>query len=326
MSENLSDVEIGPYSPGDEQEIVRVFNKVFRQERTLDVWNWQFAKNPEGIHCFLAKLKGGRVLSQFVGIPRRMKVGNKTGCFAEIVDSFTDPEYRLGLKKPGLFASTCYAFVDHFGRPDREVIMYGLPNPPAFRVGSALLGYVHLYDVHFLSAASEPGKEFDGFVEEVTTWSSEVDSLAASIAERHDIMTIRDARYLNWRYSLRPDVRYRQLAFRDDAGHLYAAAVLRSQWLSTPVTAVAELMMDPAHPRAKDVVAEIRRRASVLGDARVQVFVRPDSMEWMGLAALGFVPEPSQFKFVARTYDAAGVGLDWLKSSWAVSLGDFDIV
>ncbi len=112
--EGIVDATIGPYRHGDALEILAVFRRVFGVDRSLAAWRWAFLENPEGTHIFVARLPSGRIVSQFAGIPRRMKLGGGTACFAEIVDSLTDPEFRQGLKKPGLFASTCNAFVDHF--------------------------------------------------------------------------------------------------------------------------------------------------------------------------------------------------------------------
>lgn len=325
MSGDVSEARIGPYAPGDEHEIVRVFNKVFAQNRTIEQWNWEYAQNPAGLHVQLAKLPEGQVLSQFGGVPRVMRVRGSTACFGEIVDSMTDPDFRHGLKKPGLFASTCYEFVERFGRPDGEVIMYGLPNPPAFRVGRALLGYVHLYDVQLMSAAAvvEPLHAGCSTAREYPPdWSA----FEERVATQHEVMTRHDASYMTWRYLQRPDARYVLFFLRDEQGVLFAHAVLRHAWLGQPTTAIAELLVDRDHPRAMEAATLVRTAAALAGSERVQAFVRPDSQEWIGLASVGWQPEPSQFRFVARSYDAERIAIDWLRDAWSVSLGDFDIV
>lgn len=329
---NENDIEIGPYRPGDEPEIVRVYNLVFRQNRTVEAWRWAFQDNPAGTHCFVARLPSGRILSQFTGIPRKVRLRDRTVCFAEIVDSFTDPEFRQGLKKPGIFASTCYAFVDHFGRPDREIVMYGLPNPPAFRVGRALLGYVHLYDVQLLTAPSLPpprdesGLEDGGRCARVDRYSADADAFEARAGAVHEALVVRDAAYLNWRYAARPDLGYSKVEFRDAGGGLFGLAALRHGWLDGSTCGAAELFFDRHHPLVPAAVRRILEIAGAAGDRRVQVFARPGSPEWNGLAQHGFIPEPSHFRFVARTYDREAVPLDWLKDAWYVSLGDFDVI
>lgn len=333
MSRDLNDVVIGPYVDGDEHEILRVFTKVFGVERSLEAWRWQYLENPAGTHIHLAKFPDGAVVSQFCGVPRRMKVRDEEYCFSEIVDSYTDPDYRQGLKKPGLFASTCYEFVNHFGRPDREIIMYGLPNPPAYRVGSRLLGYVKFYKIELLTKhlegdAADPGDDVGGGVtaHPVERFSDDVDQLYASVSTHHDVMTIRDARYLNWRYTDRPDATYDQIEFRDAAGAIVGLCSLRHRWLDQPETVPAELLVGRDHPAVPHILRWIEARSRARGADRIRAMFRPDSPEWTGLASLGYVPERSPFRLVARTYEREVVPLDWLRDNWYVTMGDFDIV
>jgi hypothetical protein len=332
MSRDVNDIVIGPYQKGDETEILRVFTKVFGVTRSLDAWTWQYANNPAGLHCFLARFPDGQVVSQFCSVPRRVRVRDRTFCFAEIVDSFTDPDFRQGLKKPGLFASTCYAYVDAFGRPEEEVIMYGLPNPPAYRVGSRLLGYVHFYKVELLSrrleeasplAAEVPGGSAATVVDRAST---DIEGLFQRLATWHPVLTVRDALYLHWRYADRPDASYEQIEYRDRSGRLFAYTALRHRWLDQPETAVAEIMVDRDHPSARSVIVDVEARARAAGSERLRVMLRPESPEWTALHTSGYVPEKSQFRLVARTYDKETIPLDWLRDNWYVTLGDFDIV
>lgn len=331
MSESTERVIIGPYAPGDEEEILRVFQKVFQVARSPDAWRWQYAENPAGLHCFLARTEAGRVVSQFTGVPRRVRTPSGEAVFSEIVDSFTDPDYRQGLKKPGWFASTCYAFVDHFGRPDRESIMYGLPNPMAYRVGSRLLGYEHFYKVELLTRKLDGSEDLEapeGGIRaiEADTFGPEWDGFFESRASRFGALTVRDSRYLNWRYGARPDARYERVAFLAGDGGPAGFAVLRHRWLGNPATACAEAFLDPADPSTPACLRHLEWRARRAGSEKMQLMAAPDSPEWQGLVAMGYEPELSQFRLVARTYDRIRLPLAWLKANWYLTLGDFDIV
>jgi len=334
MPEDLSDViTIGPYEPGDETSILDTFNRVFDQNRTLAEWNWEFRDNPAGLHAFLAKLPDGKVISQFCGIPRRMVVKDREVIFAEIVDSLTDRQYRRGLKKPGLFATTCYKFVDHHGRPDREIIMYGLPNPPAFRVGKLLLGYEFLYQIQFLTRAVESATAGDtdaladgmGTGREVDVFAEDTLDLYHRFQKAHQVMTIRDPLYLNWRYN-RPDVPYGKYEFRDPAGTLFGIAALRHGWRDPPVTVMCEWMVDIEHPSAPAALARMEACARHAGSERIQVVVQPGAPMFQAFQKAGYHPEDTEFPFVARTYDREFLPLDFLRENWFISFGDFDIV
>ena len=331
LTEAEEPIFITRYEPGDEHEILRVFKKVFQVDRSMDAWRWQYAQNPAGLHCHLAKTRDNRVVSQFVGVPRRMQVRDEVLCFSEIVDSFTDPDHRQGLKKPGWFARTCYAFVDHYGRPDREVIMYGLPNPMAYRVGSRLLGYEHFYRVELLTRelpkSAEPVFLDDGaYGEDITSFGSEFDDLFATLRARHPVLTVRDSTYLNWRYCERPDAIYDRVAFCNKDSSLRGFAVFRHRWLDQPVSALAELVLDPEDPATPSIVSYLEARAAAQGAERIQIMMSPHTEESNGLKLMGYEPQRSQFRLVARTYDRTNVPLDWLCDNWYLTLGDFDII
>jgi hypothetical protein len=330
-------VEIRQYRPGDEHAILAAFHKVFPwAHRSLEEWYWQYRDCPLGIHCFLGVLPDGTVVSQFVGIPRRVQVGGEERVFAEMVDSLTDPEFRQGLKKPGLFGRTLNRYVEHFGHPDRETVMYGLPNPPAFRIGSRFFNYNPFYEVEALEKAVGPDAErpaFDlggGSLVPFTDFPGDTDELWARVRLDHDVATIRDREYLTWRFTSRPNSAYRRFALRDPAGRLLGLAVLRDGWLQAErgqrITAVAEWVVDRRHPLTRalpDALAALAREA---GSEKLWFVFRPRSPEWNHCAEVGFVPHPTGFRLVGGTYDHAVVPLQRLIDGWYVTLGDFDVI
>jgi hypothetical protein len=327
VSEPLTTYEIGPYRPGDEDSLLKTFARVFGHEKPLPVWRWQFLENPAGTHIYVARTSSGEVVSQFAGIPRRVRAGGRVLVFAEIVDSMTDPAHRKGLKHPGLFARTCQAFVDRYGHLDREAVMYGLPNPMAWRIGQALLGYVHLSDVVLLTRGTDPEPPpATGTVRETRELGEEATDLDMRIASQHPMQVIKDALYLDWRYLRSPQTRYRLWEFRDPSGALFGIAATRADWLRPGRLALAELHVDLDHPHARGVPGLLVRMARSAGAREVSALVRPGSPEALGLGEAGFLGEPTHFRFVARTYDTSVIPLDRMREEFALTLGDFDVV
>lgn len=322
---------IGPYEPGDEKEILRLFKKVFNIDRSLEHWNWKFLDNPMGTHIYLAKLPSGRVISQFAGIPVKLKWGEKTCVFSQILDSMTDTEYRKGLKKPGVFAGTCYKFVDYYGRPDREIIMYGLPNPEAYRLGRRLLGYTHLSDVYNLSKDLKdlaPQEEIPGIqVEMKERFSDDLDDLWDWSKKDYSLAIIRDFTYLNWRYTLCPEVTYYIAeARRESDGKLLGVGVLRSDFVGQNVAVIVDLLLPREQEDAGRAIARhCESLAQKGGVEKIQCLVPGYRWEHGLFTRMGYTPEKTQFVLVGRTYSSE-LPLDWVKKNWYYTLGDFDIV
>lgn len=326
-------IEIRAYAPGDESEILAVWHRVFPwATRSLEEWNWEFRDNPEGLHAFVGVTPTGRVVSQFTGIPRCVKVGNERRQFAEMVDSLSDPEFRAGLKKMGLFATTVHRYVDRYGTKDAETVMYGLPTQEAFRLGQKLCGYVHIDHLESVVVPPESGWNLPAgvTVERWTRFGSEMDAFWSRIESQHDVVVVKDARYLNWRYPDRPGVDYRIAALRDAAGTVFAVLIVRDRWLETErkcrQTAAADWIVDRAHPQAGAAFHALAALAGEVDAERGAVVFRRNGPEWNAAAARGLGTVPVDFRFVARTYDFEHVSIERLAGGWDVGLGDFDVI
>ncbi len=325
-------MEFGPYRDGDEASILQTFARVFGDARSLDAWRWLHLRNPAGTQVWVARNPDGAVVSQFAGVPRRVKLGSEVITGSEIVDSFTHPDYRRGLQRTGLFVKTALPFVEHHGQPDRNVFMYGLPNPGAYRIGHRFIGYtpvdedfIKLLTVDVSSAGpADPACPEQVTIGPVDRFSPDCDALFEEVSRRHPITVVKDQPYLNWRYADHPDVRYELLEARECNGALLAAAVLRHGWCDEPVTALCELVLRP-HPAFPGVVRYLEGRAREEGSEQIRTLLRPWSPEFAAMADHGWEPEPSHFRLVCGVY-RDDVTPERLRDEWFLTLGDFDVV
>ncbi len=202
MSE-LPPYEIREYRPGDEHAILETFNRCFAevdptfQPRSLEDWRWTYLENPSGWRIYLAVTEDGRVISQYAGMGQRVLLNGEPAKFSQAVDSMTDPAFRRGLKKPGFFVLTGYPYAENYGGPppDGDVVMWGLPVPPAWRIGKTYLDYELIRNQNkwvlerdrFRPPASD-GRE----VAEVTEFPDDVEALFAAFAEGRGAIGVRD--------------------------------------------------------------------------------------------------------------------------------------
>ena len=203
---------VRPFRAGDEPAILALFNDVFRVgnpdfvPRTLAQWNWAFARNPEGHHTFVAE-SAGRLVGTYTAIPARWRFPEGVHLGAQAVDTVVAPEFRRSLRKNGLFLTLAERWFDHYGRKERDRIVYGFPNPQAFRIGTTKVGYLPVHcpvPELALPLHAARGWEPEGIhVEEIERFGGEVDALDAALAAGRGISAVRDARYLNWRINRR---------------------------------------------------------------------------------------------------------------------------
>lgn len=326
-------IEIGPYRPGDEEAIVQGFQRTFGDARDLDEWRWRHADNPAGLQAWVARTSDGRIVSQFASVPRRVKLRDEIVTFAEIVDSFTDPDFRKGLQRPGLFVRTALPFVEHHGRPDRNVVMYGLPTPSHYRIGHRFIGYTHVDDDclellrrELADAEEQPDPDCGEEVRAqlVDRFSDDCQALQDEVAPRYEISTVRDAEYLNWRYASRPGSPYRLVEARECDGRLLAAIAMRHDWDGEGTTAVCDAVVRP-HPAFRGLLRYVCALARCAGDRRICALFRQGSLEYDVFADAEWRPFRSHLRLVCGIY-RDDIKVDDLRERWHITLGDFDVV
>lgn len=340
---------IRPYEAGDETEILRTFNRVFREtngpsyvDRELATWHWQFRDNPEGSRISLAVADDGTVAAQYAGVPLRVSTPLGQQTFVHIVDSFVHPEYRQGLKAPGLFVNTALPwFADCYRRGD--AVPYGFPVPRAERIGQRYLHYNRLRVVDYLCRrlgcetnlqppAGIAIARMDALDDEDLV--SEVDGLFARFAAQRSCLTIRDAAYLRWRYLEAPSQPYEIWAARA-FGSLLGWCVLRPQHELVPgaCTIVDWVVPDrgPERPNSEVIdalLAMASRRAREEGrQTLLGVFADP-APECAEFRGRGFEVVPSGHTMERRlTYQIFNRELteQFVTSNWWYTLGDSDL-
>jgi hypothetical protein len=338
----LPPYEIREYRPGDERAILETFNRCFAQvdptftPRSLEEWRWQYLENPGGWRIWLAVTEDGRIISQYAGIGQRMRLDGGPGKFSQAVDSMTDPAFRRGLKKPGFFVLTGYPYAENYGgpAPDRDTIMWGLPVPPAWRIGKTYLEYEMIRTEGKLVAESgrfAPGasggleaRELD--VRDPEAWPEDVERLFERVAEPRGAIAIRDVAQLRWRFTDRPGVNYVAAEVRD-RGELVGLAVWRPGVFDGDDDGlIAEWLVDPGRIEAGAALAAwAMERTRASGRERLTTVLPDTAPEYLDLQARGFRVRPTRYFLVGRSYSKRH-DLRWVYRHWYYTLGDTDLV
>lgn len=115
------------------------------------------------------------------------------------------PDYR----KDGLFLHMAETFFDWYGPPAGSVCLYGFPGTLHFKIGRLLLRYKALSRrPAYLTAETTPlanqGRPFRRKLEPVTKANFSFDRLAVGFRYRQLFAVIRDADFINWRFTQHP--------------------------------------------------------------------------------------------------------------------------
>jgi hypothetical protein len=232
-------VTIREWRPGDDEAVLQCHNAVFADphrgvpERSLAHWRWKFAANPTGrILQMLAVHATEGIVGVYGAIPVRVTCAGRRWLAAQSVDLCVRPEWLAHGGGSGLFPRLGRAFADRWlgTRDDQVLFTYGLP-VPAWRSGALHLGWQNVrdWDVTFRELPPDapprpaPGGLAVGAVER---FDAATDELFARIEPELGLATVRDHRYLNWRYADHPDRSYALFECRERAtGRLRGAFV-----------------------------------------------------------------------------------------------------
>ena len=332
---------IREYREGDEHGILKLFNLVFAignpdfVPRSLRHWRWQFAENPEGHHTFVAD-QDGEIIGTYTGIPCRWRFPEGVGLGAQAVDTVVHPDFRRSLKRTGLFLTLAYHWFDHFARPDRDRIVYGFPNPQAFRIGTTKVDYrpVHC-PVPELSCPIDQARSWEAQarargieVGEVLEFGTEAGELDRELAPFLGISSVRDARYLNWRFARHPSTRYRLLRAEGPGGNLKGFLVHALSWNGDRknIVPLVDWLVRPGDPWTfRALIGNAASCAQRHGGLDLLLtWAPPNHRHFADLQELGFVRTDSRFNLCIRIFTPT-FDVPYAVSNWYVNMGDSDI-
>src|SRR5262245_2104835 len=334
-----SDLTIRSYRPGDERGILDTFNRVFREvcgpgyvDRTLAQWTWQYIDNPAGFRIWLAVAPDGAIASQYAGVP--MFVDSPWGelRFIHCVDSMTHPDWRQGLKRPGVFVVTGKPYTAYL-RKVGDAVAYGFPVDVAYRIGVRYLEDHFLRAIDFLLRSGPAGvlpAPARVQLERVREIPADVDALYGKVRADKQLLLRRNRGYLDWRYVQNPARADYELWTARRGGELCGFVVLKpTQALIPDAATIADWLCPERDDETAAALLHVATRRAHEAGGRSLLAVFPD---WSAEAALlrkhAFVLTPSanwlERRLVHLVMNSPLTG-DFLAERWWYTLGDSDL-
>jgi len=340
MSEERS-FTVRDYALGDEQGILALFNRTFAignpdfVPRTLRHWKWAFPSNPEG-HTTMVALADGAIVGTFTCIPARFRFADGAFRMGQAVDTVIAPEWRASLRKSGVYLTLSYAFYARFGKRDDLRLLFGFPNPQAFRVGTKFGGYEPvrcpvLESELPLAAAARWNLDEALVVSEVERFGGEVDAFDAALAKPGIVAALRTARLWNWRYADCPSTRYQLLRAEGPDGRLRGFLVHGLSWhgFRKEIVPVVDWLIAPGDRATwRALLGAAARHALAHRETKLTSFLTwatPTSPAFADLAALGFTSRDSIFNLCIRRFEGSDFPPEEAKERLWLTMGDSDI-
>lgn len=222
---------IREYRSGDEKDINDLFNFVFKQNRPLSKWYWQYRDNPAGISNFIALAESdGRIVGQHANVPVYFKLNDKILKTVQSVDNFVHPDFRGGKIIKETYRLACELYVK-----GGVSFAYGFPNNIYYPFGKRWLKYKDLCPLptlfkrlnwrlasmkrfpflpsFFQSQIQSLSANFYKLqiilksltkrkisIKKMPSLVSDIDKLWEITKDRYKIIAVRNYKFLKWRY------------------------------------------------------------------------------------------------------------------------------
>lgn len=345
------DWDVVPYQPGDERDILELFNREFHQSRSMEHWRWKFLTNPYGgpFHMLARRRRDGKLCGNHIVMPFPLNLDGRKLIGCHSLDLVVDPEYR----GQGIFEKTGGACMERCRDAGVSAVV-AFPNQNSYPGFVRTLGWrritfltrwsfaldrarklrskplVALASPPFAALAasrvaakrrSDPGTGLRFTLERQPPAGHDV--LWRALASLEVLSLWKDREYLQWRYAAHPDQVYHFAALYD-GDTLVAETVIglvgTTLWIAELFALGRELSL------ARALVARVLEQG-LAWHAAEAVFLGHDA-GWFAQALIGFDARPAaDVVYVGRALaDDALTRRMELPGNWLLTFGDADFV
>jgi GNAT superfamily N-acetyltransferase len=311
-------MDLRPLDASSEAELAQVlalFRLVFGREMSPEFYRWRFLDNPFGPPMVSLLWDGPVLAGHYAASAMRAYVdGERLG--AQSMTTMTHPDYRGKGVFPRL-AEHLYASMAAQG----AALIWGLPNVNSHFSFVRKLGWRNVgVLVTMTKAVDDASPPSNDALPEVAI-GDDVTRLFQESLDGRIWASVRDARYMRWRYVDNPTARYRCYSL---AG---GSAFVVVKEYPTPAGVALEVV-DYLYGNRPDALGEAL--GALLAAARgryamVRTWMSLDDPAFGSLEKLGFVPKEPLAYFGGRALGSFAVRDDaWNLSRWRITMGDSD--
>lgn len=209
-------MEIKDYKNDDENEILELFEIVFKQKLSIENWYWRFRDNPAGQYMIKLMWDKERLVGHYAVSPVIMNVDNQQILTAHSLTTMTHPDYT----GRGIFKTLSKAMYQNLENNQDCKAVWGFPNNNSHYGFVKRLEWKNLAILHTLGldynqlkpkGVSFNVKAIDKFdFTHQSFISSKIRNLAKVFIETN-------TSYLNWRFINKPNSNYFCFEFDKDS-------------------------------------------------------------------------------------------------------------
>lgn len=345
-------IAVRPYRSGDEFALVELFQTAFGRRISVAHWNWKLKGQPSAVENVWLAASDERPVFQYAGIPMRLTLAGATATAMVSVDTMTAPDFR----RRGLLTQVARQVYAAWGAGGIAFVI-GLPNEQ-WGSRAAALGWQRLFPLQWLVRPLRPeamlahrlrmpilgraglaGTLWNRYLsdrvrpdpgvrtERVRQAHAGFDELWERCAGDATFSTVRDRKWVDWRFLASPSRRYEvTIAHRTGRPAGYSAHSLLTNGDRTTAH-LAELFVAKGDDASRDTLLHELLRELLAGSAEYLITLAvPGTPNFRWLRKAGFLAGPAfSVQFVPL---AAHLPLESMRdpANWCLSGADFDVI
>lgn len=317
---------IRPYHTEDEQGVLLLWQKAFKESMPVRLWRWKYLKGPFKHKILLCLNEGGKALALYGGIPYRANLDGQAIEIIQLMDIMSHPDYRGA----GLLLRTAKAFFDFYCRPEGVLLLYGFPGKYHFDLGQRYLGYKGLAGgIRFLTVQSRElarkAMRLGGRIRRIREIDTRFDRLWEKCSHDYPFSIIRDVGFVDWRFFQHPLEEYEIWCY-----HTYPLISMKAYAVFS-IEGNKARIVDMFAPYSSKIICDfLSRMGAEFAERKIEVmeawfparhFLTKEAI------SVGFVPrsEPLGIIPTIRDFDHSP-SFQWMSDNMFYTLSDGDLV
>jgi len=196
------------FTPGDQDQILALYNQVFASRRIQGRWRWEYLHNPAQRMDMVLAFCGPTLVGHAAGVPASFRHEDRLVLASRSQNGFVHPDFQ----RRGIYLEALSRYTDDLTARGVDFV-FGFPNRNSFPSFMKSGGYGHLCDIYPFNLRID-GRVTDAppraaiEIEDAPAFRPQDVAFFARALSGFSIVQNRDAAYLAWRY-------------HPDAGHPY---------------------------------------------------------------------------------------------------------
>lgn len=301
------------YKKGDEKKIIELFQLVFKQEMTIDYWEWRFKNNPYGDLEISLAFDGDELVGHYAISPVIFTSNGQLFKAAHSMTTMTHPDYQ----GKGIFNKLANHLYGELKAKSFDFI-WGFPNANSYYGFMKNLAWSPVTIIPNLKCSTPLKKDA---VVNVIKSSKPFSGKECTFFSSSKVGVLKNEEYFKWRYELNPSNKYDFLRFESN-GELVGLAVSK---IYKNEMDILELVSDDSY--VEGVIESLRYHyLNNEGKESLNLWMSIFDQRYLSILKNGFfLSEPLTSLGYLPLSENCKRSITPNYSNWQISMGDSDV-